>query len=125
MGCHFLRVDGGVSSGDETGDDCAGSEVEGMAGWREAADFGCHFLRSGVGSVVGFGADCVSDGAGASVGVGATTSGATGSFSAVAEGDFGCHFFRSTDGAAGAATGIAEGWTSAMGVGTAMDAAGI
>jgi hypothetical protein len=113
-----------VASGDESGDDCAGSRVVGVMGCGEAVDFGCHFLRSGVGSVVGFGADCVSDGAGASVGVGATTSGATGSFSAVAEGDFGCHFFRSTDGTAGAGTGIAEGWASTMGAG-AMGAAGI
>lgn len=113
-----------MSSGDEAGDDCAGSGVEGMAGWREAADFGCHFLRSGVGSVVGLGADCVSDGAGASVGVGVTVSRATGSFSAVADGDFGCHFFRSTDGAAGVRADVVEAWASTTGVG-AMDAAGI
>jgi hypothetical protein len=73
---------------------------------------------------VGLGADCVSDGGGVLIGAGSAMDGAAESFSTLVDGDFGCHFFRSTDGAARAGTGVVEGWASTMGVG-AMGAAGI
>lgn len=59
FGVHFLRAGGGGSvAGGGAMVDSVSSAVAGVevTGWVEAADFGCHFLRSVAGAVVGLGA---------------------------------------------------------------------
>lgn len=100
FGVHFLRAGVPALSGGATGFVSVGSGWMGAvdddsAGVGEGVDFGCHFLRSGVGAAV-----CVAVRIGERTGAVSEIGEATGLCSEDGVGDLGCHFFRSTDGIA-------------------------